>query len=118
MKAWYYCNVPLHVCLQGGKSVHALRSHMSGLRFRTEPHFDCPDDDLSDATFDWATKFIGGWDAVEEFVAGGVWPLGAGANFNHVSVGVTLVSKLKVPQPNFVASRKDDEDDVMFLASV
>jgi hypothetical protein len=51
---------------------------------------------------------------VEEFVACGVWLLGAGVNFDQVSVGVTPVSKLKVPLPNFVSSRKDDESDIKF----
>jgi hypothetical protein len=45
---------------------------MSGLRFSTEPHFDCPDDNLSDHAFIWASKSIGGRDAGEEFVACGV----------------------------------------------
>jgi hypothetical protein len=98
--------------------VHALRSHMSGLRFHTEPPFDCPDDDLSDAAFVWASKFIGDQDAMEEFVACSVWSLGAGVNVDQVSVGVTPVSKLKVPLPNFVASHKDGEDDVKFLVRV
>jgi hypothetical protein len=57
-KAWFYCKV--HVCSQGGKSVHALHSHMSGLDFRTEPPFDCIDDDSGDVLFVRATKFIGG----------------------------------------------------------
>jgi hypothetical protein len=98
--------------------VHALRSHMSSLRFRTKPPFDCPDDDLSDAAFVWASKFIGGRDAMVEFVACGVWLLGAGVNFDQVSVGMTPVSKLKVPLPNFVASHKYYIDDVKFLARV
>jgi hypothetical protein len=50
-KAWFYCKVPLHACSQGGKSVRALRSHMSYLNFRTKPSFNCADDDLSDDAF-------------------------------------------------------------------
>jgi hypothetical protein len=95
--------------------MHALRSHMSGLHFYMEPPFVCPDDDLSDAAFIWASKFIGGQDAMEEFAACGVWPLGAGVNFDQASVGVTLVSKLKVPLPNFMTSHKDD---IKFLVRV
>jgi hypothetical protein len=91
---------------------------MSALCFHTVPLFDCFDDDLSDAAFVWASKYIGGRDAVEEFVACSVWLLGAGVNFDQVSVGVTLVLKLKVPLPNFVASHKDDEDGIKFLARV
>jgi hypothetical protein len=44
MNAWFYYKVPLHVCSQGGKSMHALRLYMSGLRFRMEPPFDYPSD--------------------------------------------------------------------------
>jgi hypothetical protein len=55
---------------------------------------------------------------VEEFVACGVWPLSAGVNFDQVSVGVNPVLKLKVPLPNFVSSRKDDESDIKFQARV
>jgi hypothetical protein len=42
MKAWFYCKVPVHVCPQGGKSIHTLRSHMSVLEFLTEPPIDSP----------------------------------------------------------------------------
>jgi hypothetical protein len=111
-KAWFYCKVPVHVCLQGGKVVHALRSHMCGLDFRMEPPFDCTDDDSGDVAFVRATKFIGGWDDVEEFLACGVYPLTANVSFDRVAVGVTPVSKFKMPLPKFVATRKDDEDDV------
>jgi hypothetical protein len=56
MKVWFYYKVPLHVCPQGGKSVHALRSDMSALKFHTKPSLNCPDDDLSDKAFVWAVK--------------------------------------------------------------
>jgi hypothetical protein len=36
-KAWFYCKVPKHLCEQGGKVVHILRSYMCSLEFRTEP---------------------------------------------------------------------------------
>jgi hypothetical protein len=49
--------------------VHALCSHMSSIYFSMETPFDCPDDDLSDNAFVWASKSIGGRDDVEEFVA-------------------------------------------------
>jgi hypothetical protein len=35
-----------------------------------------------------------------------------------VPVGVTPVLKLKMPLPKFVAARKDDKDDVQFLARI
>jgi hypothetical protein len=98
--------------------VHALRSHMSCLNFRRKHSFDCADDDLSDDAFVWASKHIGGRDVVEEIIACNVWPLAVGISFEQVKVGVTPVSKLKVPLPRFAVARKDDEDDAKILARV
>jgi hypothetical protein len=95
--------------------VHILCSYMCSLEFRTEPPFDCADDDSRDVAFIHATKFIGGRDAVEEFVACGVYPLAAGAGFDRVVTCTTLVSKWKVLLPKFIAAHKDD---VQFLARV
>jgi hypothetical protein len=105
-------------CLPQGGSVHALRSHMSTLKFHTKPYFKCPHDDLSNEAFTWASKCIGGQDAVEEFICCGVWPQAIGVNFEHVKVRETLVLKLKVPLPRFPLRRKDDEYDTEFLARV
>jgi hypothetical protein len=44
--------------------------------------------------------------------------LAAGVNFEQVKVGLTPISKLKVPLPRFPLSHKDDEDDAKFLARV
>jgi hypothetical protein len=49
--------------------VHVRHSHMCSLDFWIEPPFDCTDYDLGDVTFVRATKFIRGWDVVEEFLA-------------------------------------------------
>jgi hypothetical protein len=100
-KAWFYCKVPLHPCLLGGKTVHTLRSHMSSLNFRTRPSVQDSVEDLSDDAFIWAYKNIRGRDVVEEFVSCGVWPLSTGVSFEHVKVGLTLASQLKVPLPSF-----------------
>jgi hypothetical protein len=40
---------------------------------------------------------------MEEFMACGVWLLGAGVNFDQVSVDFTPDSKLKVALPSFAA---------------
>jgi hypothetical protein len=118
-KAWFYCKVPRHLYEQGGKFMYILRSYMCGLDFRMEPPFDCADDDLGDVAFVQATKFIRGRDAMEEFLACGVYPLATSAEFNRVATHTTPISKLKVPLSKFVAFRKDDdEDDVQFLVRV
>jgi hypothetical protein len=72
---------------------------MSALKFHMKPSFNCPDDDLSDRAFVWASKYIDGRDAMEEFVPCGVWPLVAGVNFERVKVRETSVLKLKPPPP-------------------
>jgi hypothetical protein len=107
-----------HVCTQGGKAMYHLHSHMCSLDFRTEPPFDCADDDLRDAVFVRATKFIRSRDAVEEFLACGTYPLATGTGFDKVATFVTPVSKLKGCLPKFEAICKDDEDDIQFLARV
>jgi hypothetical protein len=98
--------------------VHALRSHMSSLNFPMKPSFNCANDDLSDDAFVWASKHIRGWDVMEEFIVCNVWPLAAGISFEQVKVGVTPISKLKVPLPKFAVAREDDEDNAGFLAKV
>jgi hypothetical protein len=91
---------------------------MSALKFHMKPSFNCPDDDLSDRAFVWASKYIDGRDAMEEFVPCGVWPLVAGVNFERVKVRETSVLKLKAPLPKFPLRREDDEDDTEFLVRV
>jgi hypothetical protein len=76
--------------------MYHLHSHMCSLDFRMEPPFNCSDNDSGDAAFVQATKFIGGQDAVEEFVACGMHPLASGVSFDKGATVVTPVTKLKV----------------------
>jgi hypothetical protein len=91
---------------------------MRYLNFLMKPSFNCGEDDLNDSAFIWASKHIRGWEAVEEFIACDVWSLASGVSFKWVKVGLTPVSKLKVPLPRFAVVREDDEDNVKFLARV
>jgi hypothetical protein len=118
MKTWFYCKVPYHVCLWGGKTIHALRSQMSALNFHTKSSIQDSGEDLSDDAFVWASKNVGGLDAVEEFVSCGVWPLATSVNFEHVKVDLTPVSQLNVPLLRFSLSHEDEEDDTHFLVRV
>jgi hypothetical protein len=118
MKVWFYCKVPVHVFHRGGKFVHALCSHMSPLNFHTKPSIQNSGEDLSDDAFVWTSRNIRGQDAVEDFVSCSVWPLAGGISFEHVKVGLTPVSKLKLPLPRFPFSREDEDDDARFLARV
>jgi hypothetical protein len=117
-KALFYCKVPLHPCPHDGKTVHALRSHMSTLNFHTKPISSDTAQDLNDDAFVWVSKNIGGQDAVEECLPCGVWPLFAGVDFEHVKVDFTPVLRLKIPLPNFPLCCEGEKDDVRFLARV
>jgi hypothetical protein len=91
---------------------------MSSLNFHTKPSIEDFGEYLSDDGFISTSRNIGGWDAVEEFVSCGVWPLAGNVSFKHVKVDLTLVSKLKVPLPRFALSHEDEEDDAHFLVRV
>jgi hypothetical protein len=105
------------VCPWGEKTVHALRSHMSALSFRTKPSIQDSVEDISDGAFVWASRNIRGQDVVE-FVSCGIWPLYASVDFEHVKVDLTPASQLKAPLPRFPLSREDGEDDTRLLARV
>jgi hypothetical protein len=94
MKAWFYCKVPKHLREQGGKTVHILCLYMCSSKFWMEPSFNCADDDSRYVAFVQATKFIRGRDAVEEFIACGIYPLATAAGFDIVATRTMPVSKL------------------------
>jgi hypothetical protein len=98
--------------------VHVLHLHICGLDFQTEPPFDCTDDYSGDVSFIKAAKFIGGRDAVEEYLACSMYPLSTNVSFKRGADGVTPTSRLKLPLPMFGAVHKDDEGDVQFLVRV
>jgi hypothetical protein len=83
-----------------------------------QPPFDCPDDESRGAAFIRDVSFIRGRDAVEEYLACGMYPVSTSVDFRVVTNGVTLVSRLKLPLLKFHAVRKVDEDDVQFLVRV
>jgi hypothetical protein len=57
------------------------------------------------------TKFTGGHDAMEEFIACVMYPLAVGVGFDRVAMRTTPISKLKVTLPKFIVISKDDNDD-------
>jgi hypothetical protein len=91
---------------------------MSALNFRTKAIRSDAAQDLNDDAFIWASQNIRGRDAVEEFLSGGVRPLFAGVDFEHVKVDFTLVLWLKIMLPNFPLRHEGEKDDVRFLARV
>jgi hypothetical protein len=58
----------------GGKSVHALRSHMGTLDYMTEPIVTCLDIAANDVALIWATGIIGGRGTIEELLACDFYP--------------------------------------------
>jgi hypothetical protein len=72
-----------------GKGVNALHSHMCTLDFAMEPLFDCSDDDAGDVAFATTTRSIRGRDAIEEYVACGLFPLLASFGLGDVLNGET-----------------------------
>jgi hypothetical protein len=72
---------------------------MSTLDYTVEPEVECPYSDVNDAAFIWAMATIGGRDAVDEFLACGVYPLASGFGFRDVDIGTTVMSKVETPLP-------------------
>jgi hypothetical protein len=70
--------------------VYALHSSMVPLDFSTDPSFECTDNDSGDLAFIRATSLNGGRDAVQEYLACGMFPLSANFSFAEIVDGVTL----------------------------
>jgi hypothetical protein len=81
--------------------VYALRLSMATLDFLTEPSFECADDDFRDLVSARAIGLISGRDAVEEYLACGMFPLSASFGFIGITDGETPISKVALPLPEF-----------------
>jgi hypothetical protein len=88
---------------------------MSALNFHTKLSIRDSGVDLSNDAFIWASRNVGGRDAMEVFVSCDVWPLPTGVSFEHVKVDSTPISKLKISLPRFPLCHEDEEDDAHFL---
>jgi hypothetical protein len=115
-KSWFYWHVPCLCNSKGGKSVYALYSRMGALDYVVEPEVECLDDDPNDTAFVRATATIGGWDAVEEFVACKMYPLASGFGFRGMTAGTTPVSKVQTPLPVFPVGAVSTEGASRILA--
>jgi hypothetical protein len=69
----------------GRKSVHVLHSQLPQNILEYNPN---------DETFVNATKVIGGHDAVEEFMANGLWPLCVGLDLGEITEAEAHLSKV------------------------
>jgi hypothetical protein len=74
---------------------------MSTRDYVVESDVECPDVDPNDVAFIDISATIGGRDAIEEFVACKMYPLGSGFGFKDVAIGTTPVSKVQTPLPVF-----------------
>jgi hypothetical protein len=88
--------------------VYALHSYMTDLCFVIDPPFDCPDEDVSDATFV----------TVEEYVACGFVPLSASFDVGKIVDGETPVSRLPAPMSDFPIVELPEETNGQFRARV
>jgi hypothetical protein len=91
---------------------------MSALNYQVEPLVNCPDINFNDAVFILVTTMIEGCDAIEEFLAYGLYPLSAGFGFGLVSDGTTAVPKVVVPLPVFPMTHVAAESASHFLVKV
>jgi hypothetical protein len=91
---------------------------MTRLDFVTEPSFHCPGNEAGDMAFIKVTCAIGGRDAVEEYMACGLFPLSGSFNLGEIFEGKMLVSKLTVPLPEFPIARRPDETNNGFRVRV
>jgi hypothetical protein len=97
---WFYCRVPLEPLPDiRGKGNYPLRSTMALLDYLNGTPFECSPEDANVVAFIEATSIIGGRDAVEEFLAYGIWSLSDSCSFK-VETKETPLSRVVVPMPN------------------
>jgi hypothetical protein len=91
---------------------------VSTLDYVVESEVECLDDDTNDIAFIRATATIGGRDAVKEFMACKMYPLASGFIFRGVTIGSTLVSKVRNPLLVFPVEALSVESASRILAEV
>jgi hypothetical protein len=91
---------------------------MAELSFVSDPLFDYPDGNASNATFVKATHTVGGRDAMEEYVACGLFPLSASFKLGEVVDEETPTSKLSAALMDFPIVRLSGEINDCFWARV
>jgi hypothetical protein len=91
---------------------------MSVLDYTMEVEVDCLDTDVCDTTFIRATTMIGGRDAVDEFLACGMYPLSSGFGFKDVAIATTAGSKVETTILIFPVEAIPTESTNRFLVKV
>jgi hypothetical protein len=73
---WFYCRLPSDQLADvWGKGSYPLRSTVTLLDFLIDAPIECSPEDIDVAAFIEATSIIGSRNAVEEFLACGIWLL-------------------------------------------
>jgi hypothetical protein len=84
---------------------------MVPLDFSTDPSFECTDNDSGDLAFIRATSLNGVRDAVQEYLACGMFPLSANFSFAEIVDGETPVSKVTLPLPEVLLIKLQGESE-------
>jgi hypothetical protein len=91
---------------------------MSTLHYTVESEVECSDNDVNNAFFVRVTTTIGGRNAIEEFLACGMYPLASGISFRDIALGMTTMSKVETSLLLFPVDAISAEGDGHFLAKV
>jgi hypothetical protein len=114
---WFYCRVLAEQKDNvRGKGSYPLSSTMSRLNYLTEAP-SCGPEDANFAAFVEVTSIVGGRDAVEEFLACGLWPLSEKFDFK-VETKESPLSKVVVPMPQVDTIIRTEESRVEFEAHI
>jgi hypothetical protein len=101
---WFYCQVSMEQKVDAhGKGNFPLSSTMTHLNYLTESPSSCGSEDANFAAFVEATSIFSGRDAVEEFLASGLWPLSEKFGF-ELEMKESPLSKVVVTMPDIDAT--------------
>jgi hypothetical protein len=81
-----------------GQKTYPLSSRMTRLIHKTDVSSSCGTEDSDFKVFVEATSLISGRDAVEEFLAISLWPLGCHFSFS-MEMNESPLSKITMPMP-------------------
>jgi hypothetical protein len=98
-----------------GKGNYPLRSTMALLDYLTDPPLECDPGDVNMEAFADLASVIRGRDAVEEFLACGIWPLSESCEF-EVERKETPFSKVIVPMSKVTPIIWKQESEAAFQA--
>jgi hypothetical protein len=98
-------------------STYPLSSKMTPLVHEMDVSSSCSPEDAHLAAFIQVTSLIGGRDAVEEFLASGLWPLGQQFGF-EVEMKESPLSKVILSMPWITTAIGQRESEATFLAQI